>query len=112
MKKEIKQLQEKARGEFNKQFIDRIKDINGGIAYSEWKYKDDDQTEEVAVFLDTLIAQTYKAGQEDEAVKHQKEDINVRKEMKEEISDAYKRGYNKRLEDEGKTGERWQHLYL
>jgi hypothetical protein len=58
------------------------------------------------------IEQAYKQGQEDEAVKHQKEDINVRKEMKEEISDAYKRGYNKRLEDEGKTGERWQHLYL
>jgi len=34
------------------------------------------------------------------------------KEVKEKVDDAYKKGYNQRLRDEGKVGERWQHLYL
>jgi hypothetical protein len=32
--------------------------------------------------------------------------------VKEKVDDAYKKGYNQRLKDEGKVGERWQHLYL
>ena len=28
------------------------------------------------------------------------------------FSQEYKNGYNQRLKDEGKIGERWQHLYL
>ena len=32
--------------------------------------------------------------------------------VKEKVDDAYKAGYNQRLKDEGKVGERWQHLYL
>ena len=32
--------------------------------------------------------------------------------VKEKVDDAYEAGYNQRLKDEGKVGERWQHLYL
>ena len=32
--------------------------------------------------------------------------------VKEKVDDAYKKGYNQRLKDEGKVGERWQHLYF
>jgi hypothetical protein len=32
--------------------------------------------------------------------------------VNEKVDDAYKKGYNQRLRDEGKVGERWQHLYL
>ncbi len=34
------------------------------------------------------------------------------KAVDEYTQDAYKKGYNQRLRDEGKVGERWQHLYL
>ena len=32
--------------------------------------------------------------------------------LKAQNQEEYKRGYNQRLKDEGKVGERWTHLYL
>ena len=69
--------------------------------------------EEIYKIIDSFLVEAKDQNGKERSLEQLNRDRHLAAEAFEKLLiEEYRRGYNQRLKDEGKTGERWQHLYL